>query len=106
MNCLRIISVFSLSQDSLGLCNARLILPRGLKGLLIGKSRICVIAELYLLVQHSGLNHQVTNQIEIGLARRERRIHNAVQRLCERPTQECWLLVVVIAAYKICSIFT
>src|SRR5271156_2605 len=103
MNCLRIISVSS--SSSVGLCDARLILPRGLKGLFVGKSSVCVIAELYLFIQDSGLDHQIANHIEVSLARGERRIHDAVQRFRQRPTQERGLLVVVVAAYKIRSVF-
>ena len=88
-----------------GCCDGRVILPRGLRTRSIREARVRVFVEINLAVQNAGLNHQIAHQIEIWFTRRQRGVHNTVQRLGERPAEQGWFLVVIEASDEICGVF-
>ena len=81
--------------------NARLVSPGRLRGSSIGKSRIGVLTELDFLAQNSRFDHQIANHVEIGLARGQRTIHNAVHRIGQGPAEQSRFLVVIKASDEI-----
>src|SRR5580658_9133329 len=111
MNCLRYMNFSSRGYffkcDGISLCSGDtcLIFPRCFEAGFFRKASIGVVAKVQLLIQHTRFDHQVTHHVEVGLPWREWTIDNPVERLCESPSQQRRLLVVVEASNKIGCVF-
>ena len=53
------------------------------------------------VIEHAGLHHQVDDRFEIGAARRQRLVFDAVDRVRQRPAQKLGILVKVEAPDEI-----
>src|SRR5215831_859886 len=98
--------LFTLPRISLRLSTPRLVLPGGPPGGAFGKPRIDVVLEGDLPVEHAGPDHEVAHQVEIGLARREPRVDDAVERLGQRVAENLRTLPVVVAGYEVGGVLT
>lgn len=67
----------------------------------VGEAGVGVFAEFDFLVEDSGFDHEVADQVEVGFARGEGAVGDSVHGLGEGPAEECGLLVVVEAAYEV-----
>src|SRR5262249_47234705 len=79
----------------------RLVLPGGLAEGALGEAHVHVLPEGDLPVEDAGLDHQVGDQIEVGLARREPRVDDAVEWLGQGMTQDLRPLAVVVTGDEV-----
>ena len=82
-----------------------MIAPGCLAAGCIGKTGIGVFREGDLLFEHAGFDHEIAYQIEVGLARRELAVDDAIQRFGERLPEERGFLIVVEATDKVGGVF-
>src|SRR5580700_2201763 len=93
------------ARESLSYRYAGFVAPRRLDAGFVGKTCVGVFGELEFLVEDTGFDHEVADHIEVGFARSERTVGDAVERLGERPSQQRGLLIVVEAADEIGGVF-
>ena len=67
----------------------------------VGEARVDVLLERDPLLEHARLDHEIPHHVEVGLARREARVDDAVEGHRQRVPQESGRLVVVVAADEI-----
>src|SRR3990170_1089777 len=66
-----------------------------------GEAGVGELFEVDLAVQHTRLDHHADNEFEVGLIGRERRVHDAVERIGKRPLEQRRVLTIIVAADKL-----